>query len=304
MAFLFSVPIRNLESWGNVFQSIAVFEPLIKYIFKKENLPFTKIEHCTPGSNAVFRVGRYIIKIFAPKESEIGSTEDSKTEIFAMSRANELGISAPKLVASGLVEDTYPFYYILMEWIDGSDFTEASKPFSFEEKVVIGQKLRKITDRMNTPCEPFNKFDVTNDISRFKRWDCYPKSFQEERQTYIQSHNFGSKVFVHGDLCASNLLIAKNQELYIIDFADAILAPVIYEQALIACELFDFDKAYIQGYFGNCGIDELTELCFNGLLLHQFGGNIIRQHIGEVSTFVNLDSFKNALFLRLSRAME
>lgn len=304
MPNLFSAQICDLESWGSLFQAIPVFEPLIRYIFEKEKLPFSVIEHCTPGSNAVFKVGHYIVKIFAPEESGIGGIEDTKTEIFAMRRANKLGIPSPKLVADGLVEDSYPFYYIVMELIDGVDFSEVSETFSNDEKILIGKQLRKITDRMNTPCDQFNNFDVIYDKSRYKRWNTYPKSFRQERLRYIRSRDFGQKVFVHGDLCADNIRITPQHELYIIDFADAVLAPIVYEQALVACELFAFDKAYMQGYFGNCSVDEITELCFNGLLLHQFGGEIIRQHIGEVHRLVTLDKLKKDLRISIRSALE
>ena len=66
---MFAANIDGWSSWRMIFQSIKDFEPLIKYIFNRHNLPFTEIEHCTPGTNAVFKVGGLVAKIFAPKES-------------------------------------------------------------------------------------------------------------------------------------------------------------------------------------------------------------------------------------------
>ena len=61
--------INDWNSWGKVFQSIAAFENLIKKIFKKENLSCKEISRLTAGSNAVFKVGNFVIKIFAPIEA-------------------------------------------------------------------------------------------------------------------------------------------------------------------------------------------------------------------------------------------
>ena len=299
MSYLFTEELSSWSSWGKVFQSINAFRPLIKYIFQKENLKFTQIENCTPGTNAVFKVNGYIVKLFAPKESGMDTDTDFDTELFGMCRVNNLGVFAPKLVASGAVEDKYLFCYMVMEYIDGIEISEIRKKLTTDEKYKIGQKLRTITDKMNTSCEPFNNLDVINDIGRYKRWTKYPESFKRERLEYIKSHDFGEHVFNHGDLNGDNILLGKNGELYIIDFADAVLAPKSYEQALITCELFHFEKPYLHGYFGEYSIEELTELCFNGLLIHDFGGDVIKEHLGGIDDFHSLEDLRKRLFDKL-----
>ncbi|WP_062110098.1 aminoglycoside phosphotransferase family protein [Bacillus niameyensis] len=294
---LFTAKLNGWDSWGRIFQSIPTFEPLIKYIFKKEKLPFSEIEHCTPGTNAVFKVGNYVIKIFAPKESGIDSTSDFHTESFAIARANKLSVPVPKLIASGSVQDRYEFAYMILEHVNGTEINKVD--LSFTEKVKIGQKLRKLTDSLNTPCPPFNDIDVIHDQIRQKRWEKYPERFKKERLDYIQSHHFGDTVFVHGDLNGDNILITPNLDLHIIDFADAVLAPPIYEEALVALELFRFDQAYMQGYFGQYNKDEITDICFNGILIHDFGGDIIQNFIGQVSELESLEKLKRRILEQL-----
>lgn len=294
---LFTAKLNGWDSWGRIFQSIPTFEPLIKYIFKKEKLPFSEIEHCTPGTNAVFKVGNYVIKIFAPKESGIDSTSDFHTESFAIARANKLSVPVPKLIASGSVQDRYEFAYMILEHVNGTEINKVD--LSFTEKVKIGQKLRKLTDSLNTPCPPFNDIDVIHDQIRQKRWEKYPERFKKERLDYIQSHHFGDTVFVHGDLNGDNILITPNLDLHIIDFADAVLAPPIYEEALVALELFRFDQAYMQGYFGQYNKDEITDICFNGILIHDFGGDIIQNFIGQVSELESLEKLRNQILKQL-----
>ncbi|MBP1913884.1 serine/threonine protein kinase [Lederbergia galactosidilyticus] len=297
---LFTNEIDGWDSWGRLYQSIPTFEPLIQSIFAKEKLPFTEIEHCTPGTNAVFKIGKYVIKIFAPAESGIDSTMDFTTELFAMRRAVQLGVSVPKLVASGEVKDKFLFSYLIMEYIDGTELNKINYTLTLADKIAIGHKLRKLTDRMNIPCVPFNDTDVIQDENRQKRWAKYPERFKKERKNYIKNYKFAEKVFVHGDLNGDNLLLADDHTIHIIDFADAVRAPLVYEQALIACELFKFDKAYMQGYFGCAPIEEITEICFNGLLIHDFGGDVIEQNICPSTELKNLDILREKIDLLLT----
>lgn len=297
MSYLFTRNILGWSSWGKVFQSISAWKPLIEYIFVKEHLPFTVVDHLTPGTNAVFKIGEYVIKIFAPVESGIDCTMDIQTETFAMKRSNAIGISVPKCVSYGCVNDKYSFSYMIMEFINGKEFTDIAGSFSsYDEKVTFGRKLREITDKMNTPCESFNDIDVINDKGRYRRWDKYPYAFRQERLNHIKTHDYGEKVFAHGDLCSDNILVANDGELFIIDFADAVTAPIIYEQAHVASELFRFDKAFLTGYFCEYDADWLTDLCFNGLLIHDFGGDIIEQHIAKPNEITSLKIMRERLY--------
>jgi aminoglycoside phosphotransferase len=301
---LFKERIESRADWGGVFRSVQAFSPLVEYILNKENLPSEKIETLTPGTNAVFRSGEYVIKIFAPSESGLDQTDDLKTELFALKRANETGVAAPKLVASGVVEDKYRFAYMITEYIEGAEFSEAVKSMSGEEKIAAARRLRTATDKMNTPCKPFNGIDVINDKGRYRRWDKrYSDKFKAERLEYIKSRNFGEKVFCHGDLCGDNILLTPQGELCIIDFADAVLAPPVYEHALVAIELFELDPALLRGYFGGISAGELTKICFDGLLLHDFGGDIVAEHIGKPADFLNLKALRNRLERKIELAL-
>lgn len=298
---LFTGRIESWADWGRVFRSVPAFSPLVEYILNKENLPPGKIENLTPGTNAVFKAGGFVVKIFAPAESGIDQTEDLQTELFALKRANETGVSSPRLIASGVVEEKYRFAYMITEYIEGREFSDAVKSMTGEEKIAIARKLRSVTDRMNTPCKPFNGIDVINDEGRYRRWDDrYPEKFKSERLEYIKSRNYGEKVFCHGDLCGYNILLTPQGDIFIIDFADAALAPAVYEHALVAVELFKLDPALLRGYFGDISAGDLAEICFDGLLIHDFGGDIVAEHIGKPDEFQDLD----ALFMRLIQKTE
>ncbi len=297
MKALFTESINNWQDWGRVFQSIPAFAPLIRHILQKENLPQTEIEHLTPGTNAVFKLGDYVVKIFAPKESGIDQSLDLQTELLAIKHAHKLGVSTPKLIAEGFVCDKYRFAYMITEFVKGKSFPDAIQGMSDDEKRAMAQKLRQVTDQLNVPCKPLNDIDVIADQGRYRRWDKYPDRFKAERLTYLHSHDFGERVFVHGDLCGDNILITETGELYLIDFADAVLAPVCYEHTLVAFELFRLDPVLLSGYFGNYSVEALAELYFDGLLIHDFGGDIVEQHIGKASEFQGLEALRKRLAL-------
>ena len=100
---LFNHNIKNIKDWAGIFQDKTAFAPLVKEIFRRHGLDFTGIDSCTPGSNAVFRSGGFIVKIFAPEESEIGGENDFLTERFGLRRAEQLGVPAPGLYAEGVI---------------------------------------------------------------------------------------------------------------------------------------------------------------------------------------------------------
>jgi AAA+ superfamily predicted ATPase len=92
------------------------------------------------------------------------------------------------------------------------------------------------------------------------------------------------------------VLIDTAGTLFIIDFADVVLAPSDYELAAVVCDLFCFEKPYMDGYFGEYDAVKLAEKCFDGLMLHDFGYNIIRCNFGRIDEITNLAVLKERLY--------
>jgi aminoglycoside phosphotransferase len=295
MVNLFNCNILNSDSWEKIFQSIAVWEPIINFILEKEKLPLAKIENLKPGTNAVFKVGDYVVKIFAPKESGFNGDTDYKSEIFALSFAQSMNVSTSELIVSGEIHDKYYFPYMIMKYIDGIDFNQYTENSNDNEKYMIAQRIREITDLLNRQCEPFNGIDVVHDKNRHIRWDKYSENFRIERLKYLATHNSGEKIFVHGDLCFDNIIIDNKGVIHFIDFADSVIAPQVYEHAHLASVLFNFDKSYLRGYFDDYKVDELVNLCFDGLLIHDFGGDIV-QNIFKINEITCLKDLHDKLF--------
>ena len=296
---LFTKEINNLDDWGDVFQSIPAFSPLIEHIFQKERLPLTKIENLTPGTNAVFRVGAYVIKIFAPVEED-GHKGDYGTnvdvELFGLRLANKHGVPAPRLIAEGIVNDKYPFRYMIMEYINGKLLEKIVNNLSYEDKVIIGQNVRKITDKLNIPCENFTRIDVLEYAKSSKDWlyEGFPESLEAERQAYLADFhiNENDKVYCHGDFHVENILVDDKLNVYIVDFADAMYAPLEYDLLYIVSALFCFEKPYMIGFFGgDYDIDYIVNLCMKWLPVHAWGHDVAEgtlKNIDDITSFAVL----------------
>ena len=275
---LFTENISNWTDWGNVYQSIPAFSELSQEILRRENLPVCEIENLTPGTNAVFKAGDYVLKIYAPKESRMDQTLDRETEIFTMKFADSHGVATPSLVAEGTISDKYDFAYIVMKHIEGEELDKALSRSGKEKQYELGKLLRAETEKLNIPCEAFNNIDILHDPLRDSRWEKFPGSFRQERLDYIHSRDSGDFVFVHGDLCIGNMILGD--KLYLIDFADAVLAPKCYEFIPIVFDYIDFPD-FLRGYFEGNTEEYVAESLFDGLLLHGFGGPIAAGAFGE-----------------------
>lgn len=74
------------------------------------------------------------------------------------------------------------------------------------------------------------------------------------------------------------------------------MATPAYKLAVVICELFCFEKPYMDSYFGDYNEAELTERCFKGLLLHDFGYNIIRCNLGKIEEITSLSILKKRIY--------
>lgn len=303
MATLFQETICDWATWGRVFQSIPAFTPLLQEIYRREGLPFPGAAPCAPGTNAVFRVGDTIAKLFVPAESGMDSAPDYQTELFGLDRAQRLGLPAPRLLAAGQLQDRYLFRYLLLERIEGGSLAAYGPRLSGGQKTALGRQLREAADLLNTPCPPFNGADPVERAFTNRRWRSFPTSFNEERLRWIGEYSCPERVFVHGDLNPDNLLLRPDGRLCIIDFADALLAPRVYEHTLVACE-FHFERPWMEGYFGAYTVEGMADLCLEGLLLHDFGPGILRSCLGDPADIGSLAVLRARLRAAVEKGLD
>lgn len=296
---LFHEKIANLDDWGRFFQNRAAFTPLAREIFARCSLPFPGLESCTPGSNAVFRAGAYVLKIFAPEESQIGGEGEFLAEKYGLERAERLGVPAPRLVRWGTIQDKYLFRWMLLERVEGRLLAHAAQELSEAQWQDVGAQLRHWVERLDGPCEGSVGKPLRDPMSE-GRWKLFPEAFRRQRLELLADWQ-PEAVFVHGDLNADNLMVTPENRLVLIDFADSRTAPFETELAALVCDGFRFPKAYLQGFLGNNDRAALAKDLARGLLLHDYGAWIIRDRIGPPASFHTLDHLERSLLCCLNR---
>lgn len=303
---LFEKDIYDWSSWGAVYQSLDDFQPLIKAIFKKEQLTGAdQASHLTPGTNAVFRAGSYVIKIFAPVESGANPDMDYSTELQAMERALQAGIQTPRLIAASHMSDKYIFKYLIMEYIEGEAAGSKLKGYSAEQRQGFVRKLHQQLQRMNRrPNEHVDESVLKERAIHNPRWNRYSSTIRRQIADIMKAYSWTEAVHVHGDLTADNILIDKHDEMYIIDFADSVVAPAHYEYPPIVFELFDADKVLVHEFIKGRNYDDFIEDLFIGTLLHDFGGNFVKKMIehwldDKAEKLSDINDFKQLLYDQL-----
>lgn len=296
MPFLFHPDISDWPSWGRVYQSIDDWKPLIRHVYSLHALPLSEVEPLTPGTNAVFKVGDTVVKIFAPVESGLDTRSDFAAESYGLRWADVLGIAVPHLCATGCIRDKYAFHYMVMDHIAAASLSDIGGTLTAAEKEAIGYQLRDICDRLNGPCAPFNSVNVVERALSSARWNGFSPDFIREKNRWLTQHRPEDCVFVHGDLNPDNLLIDPTGNMHVIDFADSVRAPADYELAAIVCEAFAFDASYIRGFFGaDYAVSDIADRLFHALLLHDFGADMIRANLAPPQDIPTLDALRERI---------
>ncbi len=303
MEHLFKKDIIDWNSWGSVFQSIDDFKKLIQEIFIRENLKgYDKIYNLTPGTNAVFKVGNYVVKIFAPKESGANTDEDYNAEMDAMERAIEKGINTPNIVAAGSIQDKYMFKYFIMDYLDAKEAGNILNGYSYNQKVNFAQKLKENLNKLNTTPQNYNNSDFIKERAiNNERWNQFLLSIRLQISDILSDYDLSQCVYVHGDITADNVMIDKHDNLFIIDFADSTIAPAEYEYPPIIFDLFNFDVELIHAFIKDMDYNIFIDKLFISILLHDFGANFVesiyRKYTNkDISELENIYEIKRLVF--------
>lgn len=287
MVHLFRKEIKDWTSWAAVFQSIEDFRPLISAIFEREMLGGAdRITQLTPGTNAMFKVGDYVIKIFAPRESGVNNDADYEVELQSVRRAHELGIHTPRIVAASSLQDKYLFSYMVMEFIDGEPAGQVFAKLDHAMRMQFIQELYRNMSLFHTkPDKMIDTQILRNQAITNARWEQFPEFVKRQAAAIIGEMNLSDSVYVHGDLNSNNLIQDKNDRLYIIDFAECQAAPAWYEYPPILFDLFNHDRQAIHAFKAAANLPDFNDKVFAALLLHDFGADFIRdiytRHTGK-----------------------
>ncbi|AZN41341.1 aminoglycoside phosphotransferase family protein [Paenibacillus albus] len=279
MGTLFHKEIFDWHSWSDHLRSVEEFRPIIGAIFERESLARgDELGLFTPATNAVFRAGSYVIKIFAPEEAGIASNVGYELEVRSTRRAHELGIRTPRIVAASYLQDKYLFPYIISEFIEGEVAGQAFKKYDLTKRMQFIEDLKSNMSRYNIkPDHAVDSAGIRIQALTNHRWQEFPPSVRSQVMSFIDELDLSNLVRVHGDINAKNVIVDRNDQLYMIDFAESSYAPYWYEYPPILFDLFDHDRAAILAFVGDAGHPDGAEMLFGALLLHDFGADYIRE---------------------------
>ena len=291
---VFTKEIYDWESWGQVYHDIEAFKPLINFILTDENIPLGTIEKLKPGTHGVFKIGDYVIKIFAPIESGYDSTNEFLAEIEGVNTAKKRKVLTSNIIKKGSVKDKYQFHYLIMAYIDGKTLGDIKSTLNSNQKKEIGKKLRDIVNKLNYQCDDIDQTSVIERTLNSPKWVGAPKEILEVQEQLLKQISSTKKVYCHGDLTEDNIIITDQLDVYILDFADAVCAPFIYEYAPLIVDAFSFDKDFIEGFFGVMNINELLSITIHGLLIHEYGYQTIKTCFKNVK---DIETLRQKIYL-------
>lgn len=310
MSFLFQPILTCWNDWGRVFCDRQAFLPVANAILLQEGfLAVRELLELTPGTNAVFQPKNYniVLKIYAPAETGLDTLPDFQTECQVMAYARQQGVAVPSVLARGQLQDRYLFRYVILEKISGTDFQKVFSSLSTAQKQTSIRRLAEIIVRLHVPQKEaapslpalLKKTDVYRQSLKNERWKGLPSEllkeiFQRVRQIQLENKPLsGASVLVHGDMTGDNFLMEPDGVLRLIDFADSHFAPPCYELPPIVLDLLDCDAesvalllSELKARQKHTGLppslwiatepDAFLKQLTNGIVLHDFGGNIIK----------------------------
>lgn len=273
----FHETIESWNDWGRVFQSIPAFEPLVREIFRREGLPCGQVEHLTPGTNAVFRAGAFVVKVFFPRESGLDPLPDFQNEAAVCGWLTRRSLPAPRLIARGVVEDKYRFHYLITEYFRGKEAGDWLSAASREEKRSFVRQLQALLEQLNRPADGLiPPIDLRKRAVENARLEKLPPALAREMRERAASLSLTPAVLVHGDLTGENLLVDETGRIVIIDCADACLAPAWYELGPLVFELFRCDPFLLKLLAGD-GREAFAQRVLDAACLHDFGADLLRE---------------------------
>jgi Ser/Thr protein kinase RdoA (MazF antagonist) len=164
--------------------------------------------------------------------------------------AEQNNVKSPKIYKNSNNEIITKIHYkdslfriSIMQYIDGKNFFELNKHASLEElnKIVhIGSSLNKIDYKPNFI---YDTWAINNFIQEFEKKkqyisDEYLKIIQPVYEKFKKfNYNELPKSFVHGDIIQTNLILDKNEDLWVIDFSVSNYIARLNEITVICCDL-------------------------------------------------------------------
>lgn len=206
---LFAHAIQSWEDWADVYQSIPAFAPLIQEIFRREDLPFSPLSPLTPGTNAVFRSGELVVKVFFPKESGLDPEGDFQNEGAVCRVLTQRQVPVPRLLAAGHLRDRYTFPYLVTQFCPGEELGQWLPKAAQREKLSLSRQLFWLLEQVHQEAPGLlAPLDLRRRALENFRLEHVPASLARELTQRAEGADLSRPVLVHGDLTGENVLVS------------------------------------------------------------------------------------------------
>lgn len=256
--------LNNLADWKDFIKSENIVEDLVNLILEQCDISVNNVKKIDLGTNAVFDLGNYILKIYAVNENS-NSKSDCIREIILSKLLISSHYHVPTIIKTGYIDDRYNIYYNVMEKFN--DLVPVCNILANPNSLNYMEFLKKL--HLLIKC--INSLQVNLNIVNL-----YSKSIMGElsrNNEYVQyvnrylTNNHFKFGIVHGDLSETNIYYNNKGEIIILDFEDWMYAPFIVEYPTICFELLK-TPYIIHDYFANIPKSDLIEMLTAGILLH------------------------------------
>lgn len=286
--------LNDLADWKDFLKNDDSIIKIINSILDQCNIDIHSVKRIEFGTNAVFDLGNYILKIYAVNEKS-SSELDCIREIILSKLLMPSYYRVPSIIKTGHIEDRYTIYYIIMEKFNCLvPVRNVLSDINSVDYTIFLKELHAIINYIHSL-----KVD-SNIISLYSKPIMGELSKCNEYVQYVNNYLFNNRLefgIVHGDLSETNIYFNKEGEIIILDFEDWMYAPFIAEYPTICFELLKTPNI-INDFFSNIAKNNLIEMLIAGILLHHESTRflkIIASKIGNNTEFPSLKEMQ--LFL-------
>ena len=294
-------PLSTIDGYRRLFFDADHWAPYVTWVARKHaDMDEPTIRKGLAGTYPTFIVDDALVVKFYGEQFRGEPTHAAELAV-AMSRPEERGIPAPRMVAHGsLYEGSsgWPWPYVVFEFVEGVSIGEAHERVSHGDKVGIAREVGAMARALHdAPVPADGPFAPT--------WDAYAAFLDAQRARCVENHrewgdlspDLTSQIddylaptselidrsrpahLIHADMTADHLLGVEEADGWrttaLIDFGDAMVGDHLYELVALHLDMFHCDKALRGAYLDAYGVDRslrrtLPRRAMSTTLLHQF----------------------------------
>lgn len=264
--------IKNLNDWKLFLSNRDTIKYLAQRILKQSGFSVSKIERINIGTNAVFDLGNFILKIYAVSEDS-NPMLDCKREVILSNILQSSPYHIPSIVKTGYINDRYTIYYNIIEKIEVLySFADIINSNESSQRRLAIKELHSVIEYLHT-------LDIDIQIAKM-----YSKSAKsniieaDEYARFLKSYTYQNKLnygIVHSDLSESNMYYDSDGKIVILDFEDWMYAPSIVEYPTICIELLR-EPQVVNEFINRMPLSKVIETLIAAILLHHESERLLK----------------------------